>query len=335
MFGQFPQTRLRRTKKFKWSRNLVKENSLSVNDFILAVFITEGENIETELEAMPEVFLYSIDRLIIKLKNLIYHGLNAVMLFPKTPEEQKSENAEEAYNPENLICKTIKKIKAYYPFLGVITDVALDPYTVDGHDGITDENRYVLNDDTVDILCKQALNFAKAGCDIVAPSDMMDGRIGKIRQYLDRNNFHDTQIMSYAIKFSSSFYEPFRSSIGSKQLKPIDKSTYQMDFSNSKEAMREIAQDIYEGADSIIIKPSMIYLDIIKEAQKEFNIPIIAYNVSGEYALLMNGVKNNLFDKEKIFYETYIAMKRAGAQIIVTYNFNIVIDIIKKIQQTS
>ncbi len=332
MFGQFPCTRLRRARKFKWSRNLIKENSLSINDFILAVFITEGESVELELDMIQEILLYSVDKLIIKLKNLIDFGLNAVMLFPHILKEKKSKNAEESCNPENLICKAIKEIKKHFPDLGVITDVALDPYTVDGHDGIIDENGYVVNDGTIDILCKQALNFAKAGCDIIAPSDMMDGRVGKIRQYLDQNNFHDTQIMSYAIKFASSFYEPFRSSIGSRQVKSIDKSSYQIDFSNSKEAMREIAQDIYEGADCIIIKPSMIYLDIIKEAQQTFNIPIIAYNVSGEYALLMHGVQNNLFDKKRIFYETYIAMKRAGAQMIIIYNFNIIIDIIKKFQ---
>jgi porphobilinogen synthase len=321
--------RLRRLRKFPWSRNLLEENNLSTKDFILAVFITDGENIEQELESMPEVFIYSIDRLIIKLKNYEALGLNAVMLFPKTSQNKKSKNAEESYNENNLTCRAIKEIKKHLPNLGVISDIALDPYTLDGHDGITDESGYVLNDETVEILCKQALNFAKAGCDIVAPSDMMDGRIKLIREFLDKNEFIDVQIMAYSVKFCSSFYEPFRSSVGSKQSKPIDKSTYQINYANSNEALREVEEDIREGADYVIIKPGLLYLDILRRVKDKFKTPLVIYNVSGEYALIMLGIKNGLFERKKVFYELYISMKRAGADIIIGYNFDLILDLTK------
>ncbi len=324
--GQFPNSRLRRMRKFSWSRNLARENTLTINDFIWAVFVCEGENIKEESPSMPKVYIYSIDKLIEELEKYIKNGLNAIAIFPKVEVSKKSKFADEALNPENLICRAIQKIKNIYSNLGIITDVALDPYTLDGHDGVTDDHSYVLNDQTTEILCQQALNFAKAGCDIVAPSDMMDGRIGQIRKYLDIYNFHDVQIMSYSVKFCSSFYSAFRSSIGSAQSKPIDKSSYQLDFLNSDEAMREIEQDIFEGADYIIIKPAMIYLDIIRRARDNFNIPILAYNVSCEYSMMMNSAKNNIFHQDKLFYEVFASMKRAGANIIITYNMDIVFE---------
>jgi porphobilinogen synthase len=331
IIGQFPNSRLRRTRKFSWSRNLVRENSLSINDFIWAVFVCEGENIREESPSMPEVFIYSIDKLIKELEKYVSNGLNAVMVFPKVEQSRKSKYGEEALNSNNLICKTIISIKEKFPNLGIITDVALDTYTLNGHDGITDENSYVLNDQTVEILCNQALNFAKAGCDVVAPSDMMDGRIVQIRKYLDVHEFKDVQIMAYSVKFCSSFYGAFRSSIGSAQKKPIDKSAYQLDFFNSDEAMREIEQDAFEGADYIIIKPAIFYLDVIRRVKDNFNIPIVAYNVSSEYSMLMNSVKNGIFDRNAIFDEAFAAIKRAGSGIIVTYNMEIVLQIINKI----
>ena len=330
IIGQFPNSRLRRTRKFSWSRNLVQENNLTINDFIWAIFVCEGENIKEESHSMPDVYIYSIDKLLEELEKYVENGLNAIMIFPKVDSNKKSKFADEALNPENLICRAIRKIKAKYQGLGVITDVALDPYTLDGHDGITDENSYVLNDQTVEILCEQSLNFAKAGCDVIAPSDMMDGRIGQIRKFLDLYNFQDIQIMSYSIKFCSSFYAAFRSSIGSAQKKPIDKSTYQIDFLNSDEAMREIEQDIYEGADYIIIKPAMLYLDIICKAKENFNIPIVAYNVSCEYSMAMNAARNSILDKNQLFYEIFSSMKRSGANIIITYNMNIVSEILTR-----
>lgn len=325
-----PEIRLRRTRQFEWSRNLKRENQLSINDFILALFICEGTNIKDQSSSMSEVFIYSIDMIIQDLKIFIQNGLQAIMLFPRTPKEKKSEDGKEALNPENLMCKAIKEIKSKFPNLGIICDVALDPYTIHGHDGIVDQKGYVLNDETVEILCKQSLNLAKAGCDIVAPSDMMDGRIGKIRKYLDSNGKQNTQIMSYAVKFASSFYGPFRDSVGSSQKIPICKKTYQMDYGNSDEAMVEIQQDIEEGADYIIIKPSLIYLDIIRSAKNNFQIPIVAYNVSGEYAMLMNGVKEGFFNRTKIFEEVYLSMKRAGAKIIIVYNFNLITEIVSQ-----
>jgi porphobilinogen synthase len=328
IIGQFPNSRLRRTRKFSWSRNLIRENNLTINDFIWAVFVCEGENIKQESPSMPKVYIYSIDRLIIELEKFVKNGLNAVMLFPKIDLQKKSQLADEALNPDNLICRTIKEIKKNYSDLGVTTDIALDPYTLNGHDGITDNNEYVLNDKTVEILCNQALNFAKAGCDIVAPSDMMDGRIGQIRQFLDIYGFQDVQIMSYSVKFCSSFYGAFRSSIGSQQKKPIDKSTYQIDFFNSNEALKEIEQDIDEGADQIIIKPAILYLDIIRQAKDNFNIPIVAYNVSSEYSMMMNAAQNNIFNRHAIFHETFASIKRAGANIIITYNMEIVLEIL-------
>lgn len=316
--------RLRRPRKFEWSRNLLlKENEISKNDFILALFICEGSGVKESIDLMPGVFVFSIDELIKFLKPLNEEGfLNAIMLFPRVPAEKKSKMAEEALNPENLICRAIKEIRKNFSAndFGIIVDIALDPYTLDGHDGITDEKNYVLNDITVKILGLQALNFAHAGADVVAPSDMMDGRIEFIRNSLDQNDFHDVQIMSYAVKFASSCYNPFRGSIGSNQLVPIDKRSYQIDPANSFEAEREISEDVNECADSIIIKPSLFYMDIINSASKKFNISLIAYFVSGEYAMIYNGIKNGIFaDEKKILYEVYISLKRAGAKGIVTY----------------
>lgn len=320
----FPSLRLRRPRKFLWSRNLLlKENQISKHDFILAIFVCEGEKIKEEIPLMPDVFIFSIDELIKFLKPLKEEKLlNAIMIFPKIHPDKKSKMAKEAFNPENLICRTIKELRKNFSQedFGIVTDVALDPYTLDGHDGITDENSYVLNDQTLQILAKQALNFAKAGADIISPSDMMDGRIGFIRNYLDKNGFCDVQLMSYSVKFVSSCYDPFRSAIGSSQAKPIDKSTYFLDPGNGAEAEREIAQDILECCDSVIIKPCLFYMDILKTASQKFNIPVIAYFVSGEYAMIYNAIKNGIFaDEKKILYEIYIGLKRSGAKAIVTY----------------
>ena len=326
---KFPRSRLRRTRKFSWSRSLVRENTLSVSDFIFAAFVCEGTGKKSESDKMPGVYIYSLDVLLKGLSGYVENGLKAVMLFPKVPKHKKSKNAEESYNPDNLVCLCIRNIKKHYPGLGIICDVALDPYTLDGHDGLVDDTFYVLNDATVDVLCKQALIFANAGCNIIAPSDMMDGRVGRIRDFLDAHDMQSVQIMSYSAKFSSNFYNPFREVVGSIQEKPICKKNYQMDFANSDESMREIFQDIEEGADYIIVKPSMMYLDIVRKAADNFQSPIVVYNVSGEYGMLMAGVRAGLFDRDKIFYETYVSMKRAGAKIIIVYNFDLVLEIIR------
>lgn len=320
--GQYPNTRLRRTRKFAWSRNLVRQNTLSISDFILAIFVCEGTNIKEPIINMPGVYIYSIDQLIIFLQDLLQKNcINAVMLFPRVCSTKKTVDCVESYNPDNLICRSIKAIKENFNNkIGIIADVALDPYSVHGHDGVIDESGYVLNDQTNQILIKQALNQAQAGCDIVSPSDMMDGRIGEIRQALDEGGFYDVQIMSYSAKFSSSFYGPFRDCIGSTQKIPIDKSSYQMDLANSDESLLEVGQDIFEGADSVIIKPCLLYLDIIAKVKSNFNIPIAAYLVSGEYAMLYSAINNQIFSNEyKILYETYMSIKRAGADIIITY----------------
>ena len=316
----FPSLRLRRNRSSSWIRKMVAENDLSASNIVLPLFIHEGNNKETEIKSLPGVKRLSIDLAVKQAKKASNLGISAIALFPVIDSEKKSTNAKEAYNSNNLICKTVKEIKKSVPEIGIICDVALDPYTKNGQDGITDNTGYVLNDETNAILCKQAESLAKAGADIVAPSDMMDGRIGEIRKHLDKKNFINVKIMSYAAKYASSFYGPFRDAVGSgKALAGADKRTYQMDPANSDEALREISLDLGEGADIIMIKPGMPYLDIVRRAKDNFKIPIAVYQVSGEYAMIKAASANGWIDEKDAMFEAMLAFKRAGANCIFTY----------------
>ena len=316
--GKFPNLRLRRLRKFKWSRKLVQENNLSSSDLIYPLFVIEGKNKKKPIKSMPNVYQYSIDNLGSIVNTVIRNKIPMIALFPSTPSNKKDPFGNEALNENNLVCKAIKFIKKRFKNdIGIMCDVALDPYTSHGHDGVLKKN-YVLNDETVNILKKQALLQAQMGCDVIAPSDMMDGRIGKIRKHLDKNKYHDVQLLSYAVKYASNFYGPFRDAVGSKKTLKSDKKNYQMDFANSNEAYREVALDIKEGADMVMVKPGMPYLDVIKSIKENFKIPVLAYQVSGEYSLIKNGIKNNLVNKEAIL-ESLMCFKRAGASAIVTY----------------
>ena len=313
--------RLRRLRSEAWTRNLVKENNVSSFDFILPIFLTEGNNKKEEISSMPGVFRYSPDNLSEIIDRALKNSIPAVILFPQTPESKKNDSASEALNENNLINISIREIKRKYKNkIGIMTDVALDPYTKHGHDGIF-KNNQILNDETVEILVKQSLIQASSGSDVIAPSDMMDGKILEIRKSLEKNNFKNVLILSYAAKYASGFYGPFRDGVGSRQKQKIDKSTYQMDFSNSIDALRQIKKDIDDGADMIMIKPALSYLDIISKAKEKFNVPIIAYNVSGEYSMLKTGIKNNIFE-EDILKEIIVSFKRAGANAIVSYFAN-------------
>jgi len=316
--GSYPNLRLRRSRKFSWSRRLVQDNDLSYNDFILPIFLTEGKAKKVPINSMPNVFRYSIDKLKSVVDKALKLGIPMVALFPYTNPKKRDEYGNEALNENNLVCQAIKFIKKNYKNkIGIMCDVALDPYTSHGHDGILKSNK-ILNDKTIDILIQQSIIQAKAGCDVIAPSDMMDGRIGKIRKALDKNNFSNVRILSYAVKYASSFYGPFRDAVGSKNLLKGDKKTYQMDFSNRDEALREVALDIKEGADMVMVKPGLPYLDIIRDVKRTFKIPVLAYQVSGEYSLIMNSIKKGLVD-DKIIYETLTSFKRAGANAIISY----------------
>jgi porphobilinogen synthase len=311
--------RLRRNRKSAVIRNLVSENSLLVNDLILPLFVIEGKNKKEEIKSLEGIFRYSIDLLVKKAQEAFDLGISAIMIFPVIEQNLKSFDGKEALNENNLICRCIKEVKKKVPEISIISDIALDPFSSHGHDGIINESGYVLNDETVEILCKQAINQVKAGCDIVAPSDMMDHRIAKIREALDKEGFVNASIMSYSAKYASNYYGPFRDGVGSSGNLNSDKKNYQMDFRNSKEAIREIEMDINEGADFIIVKPGIIYLDIVNEAAKRFNSPIISYQVSGEYQMLKLAAKNNLLNFNKALYENLIAFKRAGASAVITY----------------
>ena len=325
--GSYPKTRLRRLRKSKWLRNLISETSISNNDLILPIFIREGKNKIESIKSMPGIKRYTLDKLSSILKQVRKYKIPMVALFPYTPNFKKDKSGTEALNSNNLVCRGIKLVKKKFPEIGVMCDVALDPYTSHGHDGVIINNQ-IDNDQTIKILVKQALLQAKMGCDIIAPSDMMDGRIGKIRQELDRNNFKDVSILSYAVKYASNFYGPFRDAVGSKSKLKNDKKTYQMDFRNSSEAFREVALDIKEGADMVMVKPGMIYLDIIKQIKNNFKVPVLAYQVSGEYFLIKNAIQKKILNDDSII-ESLIAFKRAGACAIVTY---FAIDIAKKIK---
>ena len=316
--GQFPSTRLRRIRMKEFSRRLVSENNLSVNDLIWPLFVCEGNNIADKINSMPGVFRYSIDNILKELETAVKLKIPAIALFPQIDSGMKDEKGSEATNENNLICRTIKSIKKNFPDLGVICDVALDPYTNHGHDGLV-INNIVDNDTTLEVLEKQALVQAVAGCDIIAPSDMMDGRVARIRNILDENKFQNTLILSYAAKYASKFYGPFRDAISSSgNLKGGSKSTYQMDMANSNEALREVALDIQEGADMVMVKPGMPYLDIIHRIKSEFNIPTFAYQVSGEYAMIKGAINNNWLDSQ-VIKESLLSFKRAGADGILTY----------------
>jgi porphobilinogen synthase len=316
--GNYPNLRLRRSRKNEWSRRLIQENSLSSSDFILPIFLIDGKNKKQSINTMPGVYRYTIDKLDIVLDKAVKSRIPMVALFPYTKNSMKNEIGSESLNEDNLVCKAIRYIKKKYKNqIGIMCDVALDPYTSHGHDGIVKSN-YVLNDETVDILIKQSLLQAEMGCDVLSPSDMMDGRIGKIRKALDQNGHQMVQILSYAVKYASSFYGPFRDAVGSKGLLKGNKKNYQMDFKNSNEALREVALDVKEGADMVMVKPGMPYLDIIKLVKDNFKIPVLAYQVSGEYSILSNSIKMGLIDEDSII-ESLISFKRAGANAIVSY----------------
>ncbi len=325
--GKYPSLRLRRTRKYNWSRKLVQENNLSSNDLVYPIFLIEGKNKIQAIKSMPGVYRYSIDRLGMIINNVIKYKIPMVALFPSTLNSKKDKFGKEALNENNLVCRAIRFIKKRFKNnIGIMSDVALDPYTTHGHDGLL-KNNHVINDKTVDILIKQSLLQAQMGCDVIAPSDMMDGRIGKIRKSLDKNDFHDVQILSYAVKYASNFYGPFRDAVGSKKSLKSNKKNYQMDFSNSNESLREVALDIKEGADMVMVKPGMPYLDIILKIKENFRIPVLAYQVSGEYSLIKNGIKNKLITEDAIV-ESLMCFKRAGASAIVSY---FALDIAKKL----
>ncbi len=327
IIGKYPSVRLRRNRKFDWSRRLVSENNLTVNDLILPIFVTEGKNKIEPIKNMPDCYRYSVDKISSIVNNASKCGIPLIAIFPHTKNSKKNSIGSEALNENNLVCRTIRKIKKNNPNIGVMADVALDPYTDHGHDGIL-KNKEILNDETVEILSEQALLQAEMGCDVIAPSDMMDGRVGVIRKSLDKNNFKNVQILSYAVKYSSNFYGPFRGAIGSKRKLKGDKKSYQMDYKNSSEALREVSLDIKEGADFVMVKPGLLYLDIIKSIKENFKVPVFAYQVSGEYGMIIKAVKSGMLNKEAII-ESLMSMKRSGASAIVTY---FALDIAKKIK---
>lgn len=314
----YPIVRLRRNRRTSWLRDLTSETHLQPSDLILPIFVIEGENLRTEVKTMPGVFRQSIDQVVITAMEAEKRGIKAIALFPSIDPSLKSESADEAYNLDNLICRTVRSLKNAGLSIGIICDVALDPYTTHGHDGILIDGD-VDNDQTVEALSNQALVLAKAGVDIVAPSDMMDGRIMAIREDLDENDFINVNILAYAAKYNSSFYGPFRDAVGSNKKNYLSKATYQMDVRNRSEAMREIEHDIEEGADMVMVKPGMPFLDIINEASQRFDIHVLAYQVSGEYAMLKIASENGALDWEKIMIESLICFKRAGTSAILTY----------------
>jgi porphobilinogen synthase len=320
MIEQFPNTRMRRLRKQDFTRRLVAENQLTANDLIYPMFVLEGENQKDAVPSMPGVERLSIDLLVKEAHELVELGIPAIALFPVTPMQAKSPCASEAFNPEGLAQKAVRAIKQAIPNIAVITDVALDPFTSHGQDGLIDEQGYVLNDETIEVLVKQALSHAEAGADIVAPSDMMDGRVGALRQALESHGFINTCIMAYSAKYASSYYGPFRDAVGSAgNIKGGNKKNYQMDPANSDEAMREIALDLQEGADMVMVKPGMPYLDIVRRCKEEFKVPTFAYQVSGEYAMHKSAFANGWLNEDEVILESLIAFKRAGADGILTY----------------
>ncbi len=316
--GKYPNLRMRRSRKEEWSRRLVRENTLSGSDFVLPIFLTDGKNKKQEIKLMKGVYRYSVDNLSVIIDRAIKNKIPMIALFPNTNIKLKDKSGSEALNENNLVSKAIVRIKKRYNNkIGIMCDVALDPYTTHGHDGILEKNE-ILNDKTIEILIKQSLLQAQMGCDVIAPSDMMDGRIGEIRKELDKNGYENIQLLSYAVKYSSSFYGPFRDAVGSKKALQGNKKTYQMDYSNLNEALREVSMDIKEGADMVMVKPGLPYLDIIKAVKDNFKIPVLAYQVSGEYSLISSAINNKILNKEAI-YESLLSFKRAGANAIISY----------------
>ena len=328
--GKFPEVRLRRVRNSGWIRRLVSENNLSINDLILPIFVRDGKGKVDSIKTMPGVYRYTVDKLNLIMNKAKKNKIPMVALFPHTPKNKKDRYGSEALNENNLVCKALRFIKKRYSGVGVMCDVALDPYTSHGHDGVI-INKKIDNDETIKILIKQALLQSKMGCDVIAPSDMMDGRVGAIRKSLDKKGFQNVSILSYAAKYASSFYGPFRDAVGSKLNLKTDKKTYQMNFKNSNEAYREVGMDIKEGADMVMVKPGLPYLDIIKNIKDNFKIPVFAYQVSGEYSLLKHGINNKLINEDAIL-ESLIAFKRAGASAIVTY---FALDVAKKLKKSN
>ena len=320
MNKSYPNTRMRRNRSSKFIRNLIRETSFSIDDLIYPIFILPGKNKEESIDSMPGKKRYSIDKLVPIVGKLHKKGLNAIAIFPVIGKTKKSQDAKESFNPKGLVQSAVKLLKKEFPDLGIITDVALDPYTLSGHDGIVDKNGYVLNDKTIEVLKKQALSHAQAGADIVAPSDMMDGRILGIRNILEKNKYHNTKILSYAAKYASNLYGPFRNAVESLDgLKESSKKTYQMDFANIEEASLEVNLDIDEGADMIIIKPGLPYLDIVSKIKNKFSIPVFSYHVSGEYSMVKSAALKNYIDEEAVVLETMYCFKRAGCNAVLTY----------------
>lgn len=316
--GSYPATRLRRTRATDWSRRLVSESHLSVNDLIWPVFVTDGDH-NVPVSSMPGVERFTLRTIVDSAKNAADLGIPLMALFPNTPADRRSADGREATNKHNLVCRAIAAIKDNVPDIGVMADVALDPYTSHGQDGLMDADGHILNDETIEVLVRQSLAQADAGCDIIAPSDMMDGRIGAIRAALDEKGHQSVQIMAYAAKYASAFYGPFRDAVGSGGVLQGDKKTYQMDPANSDEALREVAMDLAEGADSVIVKPGMPYLDIVTRVKSTFQVPTFAYQVSGEYAMLVHAAQNGAFDPDKVMLESLLSFKRAGTDGILTY----------------
>ncbi len=317
--GAFPRTRMRRNRRHAWSRRLVRENRLSADDLIWPVFVREGSDDATDVPTMPGVVRYTIDRLVDAIGEAKSLGIPAVAIFPAVPAELKTSACEEAWNSDNLLCRAARAASAAHPDMGLICDVALDPYNADGHDGIVRDGQ-VANDETIEALCQQAVVQAQAGCNVIAPSDMMDGRIGAVRQSLDAAGYEQVQIMAYAAKYASAFYGPFRAAVDSAgALKGASKATYQMDPANGDEALREVALDLAEGADMVMVKPGLPYLDIIWRVKRQFGAPTYAYNVSGEYALLHFAAQAGAIDLDKAMMEMLVGFKRAGADGVLTY----------------
>jgi len=318
--ARFPAIRMRRLRRHDWTRKLVAENTLSPSDFIWPIFVVDGTNVRQPVASMPGVDRISIDLVPAEAEAAAKLGIPVIALFPYTDPSLKTPDGRESLNTNNLVCRATRALQKAVPQVGVLCDVALDPYTSHGHDGVFDgNNENVANDETVDILVRQALLQAEAGCDIIAPSDMMDGRIGAIRAALEKNGFKDTMIMAYAAKYASAFYGPFRDAVGSAKSLIGDKRTYQMDPANGDEALREVALDIAEGADMVMVKPGMPYLDLVRRVKDEFAMPTFAYQVSGEYSMLMGAIERGWFDRDRVILESLMSFKRAGASGILTY----------------
>ena len=321
MTASYPATRLRRTRASTWSRALHRETLLAPSDLIWPLFVTDGTGVEEPVASLPGVSRWSVDLAVARAKEAVALGIPCLALFPNTQPDRRSDDGKEALNPDNLMCRAVRAIKdACGDDIGVLTDVALDPYTSHGQDGLIDEAGYVLNDATVEALVGQSLNQAAAGADVIAPSDMMDGRIGAIRAALEQAGHANIQIMSYAAKYASAFYGPFRDAVGSRGLLKGDKKTYQMDPANGEEALREVALDLAEGADSVMVKPGLPYLDIVRRVKERFEVPVFAYQVSGEYAMIEAAVAAGAGDRDALVLETLMAFKRAGCSGVLTYH---------------